>query len=163
MTNQINRRKFMTAGVVTGCTLILSVKLLASNGFSHLLTQKPDPKKLNFCGYTCPKDCKFLEASVKNDPALKKEAYEIWEMKERFGVVEFDPDKIFCFGCKNHNKPVGIRLQKCDVRNCCIDKKLDACIECIELKTCEKDLWKKFPDFKNAVIKMQSEYFGNRG
>lgn len=163
MNNQISRRKFMTAGVVTGCALLLSGKLFANDAFTHLLNQKPDPKKLNYCGYTCPNDCKFLEASVKNDPALKKEAYEIWEMKERFGVAEFDSDKIFCFGCKNPDKPVGIRLQKCDVRNCAIEKKLESCIECHDLKDCEKDLWKKFPDFKNAVIKMQSEYFENKG
>ncbi len=163
MNNQINRRKFMTAGVVTGCALLLSGKLLANDAFIHLQNQKPDPKKLNYCGYTCPKDCVFLEASVKNDVELKKKAYEIWEMKDRFGVAEFDAEKIFCFGCKTTDKPVGIRLQKCDVRNCAIDKKLDSCIECKELSACEKDLWKKFPDFKNAVIKMQSEYFENKG
>ncbi len=163
MNNQINRRKFMTAGVVTGCALLLSGKLLANDAFIHLQNQKPDPKKLNYCGYTCPKDCVFLEASVKNDVELKKKAYETWEMKDRFGVAEFDAEKIFCFGCKTTDKPVGIRLQKCDVRNCAIDKKLDSCIECKELSACEKDLWKKFPDFKNAVIKMQSEYFENKG
>ncbi len=163
MNNQINRRKFMTAGVVTGCALLLSGKLLANDAFIHLQNQKPDPKKLNYCGYTCPKDCVFLEASVKNDVELKKKAYEIWEMKDRFGVAEFDAEKIFCFGCKTTDKPVGIRLQKCDVRNCAIDKKLDSCVECKELSACEKDLWKKFPDFKNAVIKMQSEYFENKG
>lgn len=163
MNNQINRRKFMTAGVVTGCALLLSGKLLANDAFIHFQNQKPDPKKLNYCGYTCPKDCVFLEASVKNDVELKKKAYETWEMKDRFGVAEFDAEKIFCFGCKTTDKPVGIRLQKCDVRNCAIDKKLDSCIECKELSACEKDLWKKFPDFKNAVIKMQSEYFENKG
>ena len=163
MNNQINRRKFMTAGVVTGCALLLSGKLLANDAFIHFQNQKPDPKKLNYCGYSCPKDCVFLEASVKNDVELKKKAYETWEMKDRFGVAEFDAEKIFCFGCKTTDKPVGIRLQKCDVRNCAIDKKLDSCIECKELSACEKDLWKKFPDFKNAVIKMQSEYFENKG
>ena len=79
-------------------------------------------------------------------------------MKTRFGVTEFDPDKIYCFGCKTKKKPVGIRLQKCDVRNCAIDKNLESCIECKDLKTCEKDLWKKFPDFKNAIIQMQVRY-----
>jgi len=162
MKNQINRRKFVTAGTVAGCALLLSGKLSAINSFSHLQDEVPDPKKINYCGYSCPKDCKFLVASVKNDVALKKEAYEIWEMKERFGVEEFDPDKIFCFGCKISDKPVGIRLQKCDVRNCAIDKKLDACIECKELTSCEKDLWKKFPDFKNAVINMQIDYFESK-
>ena len=148
----------MTAGVVTGCALLLSGKLLANDAFIHFQNQKPDPKKLNYCGYTCPKDCVFLEASVKNDVELKKKAYETWEMKDRFGVAEFDAEKIFCFGCKTTDKPVGIRLQKCDVRNCAIDKKLDSCIECKELSACEKDLWKKFPDFKKAVIKMQNDY-----
>ena len=162
MNNLFDRRKFVTAGAVAGCALLLSTRLSAMKGFEYLQNEVPDPKKLNYCGYTCPTDCKFLQASIKNDPVLKKEAYEIWEMKDRFGVTEFDPDKIFCFGCKNTEKPVGIRLQKCDVRNCAIDKKLDSCIECKDLKTCVKDLWKKFPDFKKAVIKMQVTYFENR-
>ena len=159
MTNQNNIRKFVTTSTIAGCALLVS----GYKGFAHLQNQVPDPKKLNYCGYTCPTDCVFLEASVKNDVELKKKAYETWKMKERFGVTEFDADKIFCFGCKTKDKPVGIRLQKCDVRNCLIDKKLDSCIECKDLKTCEKDLWKKFPDFKNSVIKMQVVYFENRG
>jgi hypothetical protein len=163
MENQFNRRKFVTTTAVAGCALFISGRLSAINKFAHLQNEIPDPKKLNYCGYTCPKDCVFLEASVKNDIELKRKAYETWEMKERFGVAEFEPDKIFCFGCKTEGKPVGIRLQKCDVRNCCIDKKLDSCIECKDLKECEKDLWKKFPDFKNAVIKMQVIYLENRG
>ena len=163
MENKINRRKFVTASAVAGCALFFSAKLSAVNRFTHLQNEIPDPKKLNFCGYACPKDCQFLEASVKNDIELKRKAFETWEMKERFGVAEFDHDKIFCFGCKNGNKPVGIRLQKCDVRNCAIEKKLDSCIECKELKVCEKDLWKRFSDFKNAVIKMQTTYLENRG
>lgn len=162
MKPNFNRRKFVTTSAIAGCTLLVTGRLSALNSFSHLQNEIPDPKKINYCGYTCPKDCKFLEASVKNDPVLKKEAYEIWEMKDRFGVAEFDADKIYCFGCKTTDKPVGIRLQKCDVRKCAMDKKLDSCIECQDLTACEKDLWTKFPDFKNAVIKMQVTYFENR-
>ena len=159
MKTKSNRRQFLLQSSAIGCTLLISGKLSA---FTFPEDKIPDPKKINYCGYTCPEDCKFLVASVKNEPVLKKEAYEIWEMKERFGVVEFEADKIFCFGCKNTEKPVGIRLQKCDVRNCAIDKKHDSCIECKDLSNCQKDLWKKFPDFKNAVIKMQVIYFENR-
>jgi len=158
MKNQIDRRNFVKSGTMAGCALLLSGKLSAISGFSHLQDEVPDPKKLEYCGYTCPKNCQFLEASVKNDVELKRKAYETWEMKERFGV-DFDPDKIFCFGCKNPEKPVGIRLQKCDVRNCVIEKKLDACIECKELEECNKDLWAKFPEFKKAIVKMQKSYF----
>lgn len=159
MKNNFNRRSFIRSGSVAGCALLMSGKIQAFRGFTGMEDERPDPKKINYCGYTCPKECKFLEASVKNDPALKKEAYEIWEMKERFGVAEFDPDQIFCFGCKTTGKPVGIRLLKCDVRQCAINKKLDSCIECPELASCEKDLWKKFPDFKKAVIEMQKKYW----
>jgi len=161
MKNQIDRRKFMT-GAVAGCALFVSGKLSAFNGFAHLQNQIPDPKKLNYCGYACPKDCQFLEASVKNDTELKKKAYETWHIKERYNV-DFDAEKTFCFGCKNADKPAGIVMQHCTVRQCAIDKKFDSCIECKELKDCRKDLWTRFPDFKNAVIKMQAVYFENRG
>jgi hypothetical protein len=162
MKNQFNRRKFVTAGAVAGCALLLSGKLSAFNGFSHLQDQVPDPKKLNYCGYTCQKDCQFLEASLKNDLELKKKAYETWHIKERYNV-DFDAEKTFCFGCKNSDRPVGIVMQNCTVRQCAIDKKLDSCIECKELKDCGKDLWTRFPDFRKAVIKMQVTYFETRG
>jgi len=157
MKNQIDRRSFVKSGTMAGCALLLSGKLSAISGFSHLQDEVPDPKKLEYCGYTCPKNCQFLEASVKNDVELKRKAYETWEMKKRFNV-DFESDKIFCFGCKNPDKPIGIRLQKCDVRNCVIDKKLDSCIECNKLSECEKDLWTKFPEFRKVVIKMQEKY-----
>ena len=54
-------------------------------------------------------------------------------------------------------------MKHCTVRQCAIDKKFDSCIECKELKDCGKDLWIRFPDFKNAVIKMQATYLENRG
>lgn len=159
MKNCYNRRTFVCTGAVAGCALLFSGKISAIAGYAHLQNERPDPKKLNYCGYTCPTDCQFLEASVKNDPELKRKAFETWEMNDRFGVAEFDPDKIFCFGCKTKDKPVGIRLQRCDVRQCVISKKLDACIECKELNECQKDLWEKFPDFKKAIIQMQQQYF----
>ena len=158
MKNQLHRRTFVRTGTIACCSLLLTQNLPAFAHYSIREDEKPDPLKMNYCGYTCPTDCKFLVASIKNDPVLKKEAYEIWEMKDRFGVETFEADKIFCFGCKNMEKPVGIRLQKCDVRTCAIEKKLDACIECDELASCGKDLFKKFPEFHQSVIKLQTVY-----
>ncbi|QGY42639.1 DUF3795 domain-containing protein [Maribellus comscasis] len=154
MKSQINRRIFLKTGYVTGCATLLSGKLSA---FSFLQEETPDPKKLNYCGYKCPDNCKLLEASVKNDPALKKEVYETWKMQERHNV-DFDADKIFCFGCKIDDKPLGVVVKKCTVRQYAIERKMDACIECQNLKTCEKELWQKFPGFHNTVIKMQESY-----
>jgi len=92
---------------------------------------------------------------------LKKKAYETWHIKERYNV-DFDAEKIFCFGCKNSNKPTGVVMQNCTVRSCAIGKKYDSCIECKVLNDCGKDLWTRFPDFKMEVIKMQTVYFENR-
>jgi hypothetical protein len=119
--------------------------------------QELDPEKLEYCGYTCPEDCKFLKATLANDVELKKEAYELWKIEERFGIP-FDPDHAFCFSCKAPGKPEGIVVQKCDVRACVREKELECCIECDELEACDKDLWRRFPEFKAQVIELQARY-----
>ena len=60
-----------------------------------------------------------------------------------------NPEK--CDGCKALDKPEGVVVSKCDVRACAREKKLDCCIECDELTTCDKDLWKRFPTFKLTI------------
>lgn len=123
------------------------------SAFSFPEDKIPDPKKLNFCAYTCPENYQFLEASVKNDTELKKKAFETWKIKERYNV-DFDPKTSFCFGCKNKDKPVGVVMSNCTVRACAIEKKHDACIQCKELTTCDEGLWTRFPEFHKSVIKM---------
>ncbi|WP_340110657.1 DUF3795 domain-containing protein [Maribellus mangrovi] len=154
MKTQPDRRRFIKNSSVAGCAILISGKLMA---FSFPQEEVPYPKKLNYCGYTCPKDCKFLEASLKNDSSLKKEAYEEWKIKDRYGV-DFAADKIFCFGCKTADKPEGVVLTNCTVRSCAIENKFDSCIQCKTLKSCEKDLWTRFPEFHKSVIKMQESY-----
>ncbi|HAN17152.1 MAG TPA: hypothetical protein DCQ24_00640 [Bacteroidales bacterium] len=140
------------------CALMMSSRILAGNSLGKLFNnEKIDPGKLNFCGYTCPADCKFYIASVENDETGKKEAFKIWKIKERFGV-DFDPDTSVCWKCKDMLKPEGVVIQNCTVRACAIEKGYEACIECDKLTTCDKDLWKRFPDFFNAVIEMQIKY-----
>ena len=153
MTTQSNRRRFIRASAIAGCIMI-SGKLSA---FSFPEDKVPDPKKLNYCGYTCPDNCQFLEATVKNDTELKKKAFETWKLDERYGV-SFDEKTAFCWGCKTKDKPAGAVVSNCTVRACAVEKKYDSCIQCKELKTCEKDLWKRFPEFHKSVIKMQKTY-----
>lgn len=137
-----------------GCLLISGKDL---NAFSFQDEETIDPEKLCYCGYSCPDDCQFLEASVKNDPELKKAAFGQWGLEERYGL-EFDPDKIFCFKCKPGDKPEGPVLTHCTVRSCAMGKGYQACIQCDELKECDKDLWLRFPQFHEGVIKMQEKY-----
>jgi hypothetical protein len=44
------------------------------------------------------------------------------------------------------------------VRSCAREKKLECCIECNELGACDKDLWRRFPKFKEQVVAMQERY-----
>ncbi len=88
---------------------------------------------------------------------MKKEAYKLWKIKERFDI-EFDPETIFCYGCKVSDKPEGVVTKNCTVRECAMKKKNDCCIECDELTNCDKDLWNRYPKFKESVIEMQKKY-----
>lgn len=119
--------------------------------------KKPDPKSLNYCGYTCPEGCEFKKASLEDDAALKKEAFEAWKIEERYGIT-FEAEKVFCFGCKIADKPAGVVTANCTVRICAMDKGMEACIQCKELTTCKKDLWTRFPDLYKQVIELQKQY-----
>ena len=162
MKNKMNRRKFIIQSSVTcaaGCALLTGSKVLSTSGMLKLLQDDeiPDPKKLNYCGYVCPEDCQMLTASIKNDPELKKEAYKVWRIKEKYNI-DFDPEKIYCFKCKNDSNTEGIIIENCTVRKCAREKGFDCCIECNELEACSKEIWETFPDFKKSVIQMQIKY-----
>jgi hypothetical protein len=161
MKNKFNRRDFLLKGSKIGiaaCAFLSCQKLGALNGLSFQDDKSPDPAKLNYCGYTCPADCKMLKATLENNVELKKEAYVNWKIQEKYGLA-FDPEQIFCYGCKTEEKPSGIVIKNCTVRSCAISKGFDCCIECNDLASCDKELWTTFPDFKKAVIEMQKKYF----
>jgi hypothetical protein len=162
--SKLQRRDFLIKCSRTGvtcCALLLNSKLSALNSFYKLQNNDPDPKELCYCGYKCTEDCQLLKGSKENNVELKKEAYELWKMKERHNI-DFDPDKIFCFGCKTTNKPEGLILVNCTVRSCVMSKDIDCCIECTELADCEKELWIRFPKFKEQVIEMQKKYIESK-
>jgi len=142
---------FLACGAIGMCPGLRAMGNLVIND------DVPDPKKLEYCGYTCPSDCPMYVATIENDTAKKKEAYDNWKIKERYNL-DFDPDQIFCYKCKSEGKPVGVVVQDCTVRKCVIEKGFDCCIECQELKECPKELWQKYPDFHKAVIDMQQKY-----
>jgi hypothetical protein len=158
MKSSIHRRAFLSKGAMAcaACCLLSGSKL---NAITKTLNsdEKINPRDLNYCGYRCPDHCAFLKGSLENNVDLKKKAYTDWHIKERFGM-EFNADELYCFGCKNSEKPEGIVLKNCTVRSCAIEKKIESCIECDELVACDKELWERFPDFKKMVIEMQQKY-----
>jgi hypothetical protein len=166
METEVNRRNFIKLSAlagITGCAFLIASRfnsLKAMSAFSNE-NEIPDPKKLNYCGYQCPNDCLFLQATRENNLEMKIKAYNVWKIKEKHGI-DFDAEKIFCWGCKTKDKPVGITLSKCTVRNCAIEKGYDCCIECNNLVKCEFELWKNFPDFHKQVLEMQKTYIGSK-
>jgi len=161
MKSNPTRRQFLsqTAKIGLACGALVCCPRFISFGSMKQDNTVPDPKMLNYCGYTCPDDCQMKKATLENDVELKKEAYKNWRIEEKYGIP-FDPDEIFCYGCKAVDQPLGLVVEKCTVRNCAIVKGFDCCIECSELAACDKEIWKTFPDFHKAVIEMQKKYLG---
>jgi hypothetical protein len=157
MNPYLKRREF----IKKSSTMCMGGCLLVSTPASFVMKYQEkdpiDPALLCYCGYQCPKDCHLLVASEQDDPELKRQAYEEWELKDRYGV-EFDPQQIFCFKCKPGEKPEGPVLTHCTVRECAIGKGHQACIQCDQLATCNHDLWERFPQFHESVIELQKKY-----
>jgi len=156
MKNKTSRRNFLqkgaclfiAAGAAGFCSRIRAGGFLPEGKI-------PDPEKLEYCGYTCPDDCQLYEATLENNTDKKKEFFEKWKLRENHHV-EFDPQTVFCYKCKNEGKPDGLLVKDCAVRNCAILKGYECCIQCDELAACDKSLWKTYPDFHNKVIEMQA-------
>jgi Protein of unknown function (DUF3795) len=155
MKKELRRRDFITrcfgAGVAY-CALSHGVLLLAQDQDT-----KPDPKNLEYCGYKCPDDCPLKKGTLENNTELKKKAYADFQFKEKYGI-EFDADKVFCYGCKVKDKPLSLPVKACTVRACVIEKGYDCCIQCDGLAKCDKELWTRFPKFRETVIDMQKKY-----
>jgi anaerobic selenocysteine-containing dehydrogenase len=155
-----NRRQFIKtcSAFCAGCAFFLhSNRIAAADDAGSKPEIAPDPNEHTYCGYQCSDECKLYKATITNDEALKKEAYAEWQMKERYGM-EFDPEQVFCYKCKADDKPMSRILQKCTVRHCARGKELSACFQCKDLKTCDKELWQRFPDFKKHVTGLQEKY-----
>ena len=159
MKRDFKRRDFITTSFKAGiacCALTYGAKLQGMETFTKQ-DAKPDPKSLNYCGYKCTPECLLYKATVENNADLKKKAYDEFKYKEKF-KIEFDPEKVFCYGCKVKDKPLSIPVSQCTVRKCAIAKGYECCIQCDGLAKCDKELWISFPKFKEAVIEMQKRY-----
>ena len=167
METKPSRRRFLECCAQIGgscCALFLCNKrLFVSEGKGdEKKTDALDLKKLAYCGARCDEGCELFQATQKNDEALKKKIYEQWNWKERF-QVEFDPEKVVCWGCKPVNRTLKIGMAACDIRNCAIENGMEACVQCKNLTACETTSWKKWTEFYKQVKKMQERYSSQPG
>jgi hypothetical protein len=159
MKTELKRRDFVAkcfkAGV--GCCAFAYGTTLSAQEAEKKQKAKPDLKSLTYCGYKCTSECPLYKGTMENNLELKKKAYEEFKFREKFGV-EFDPKKIFCYGCRLTDKPLSINVKACSVRKCAVTKGYESCILCDGLTTCDKELWLSFPKFKDTVIEAQKKY-----
>jgi hypothetical protein len=159
MKTEFKRRDFIATCAKAGvtCCAFSYGTILTGQAPATKQDVKPDPKSLEYCGYKCPADCPLKKGTLENNVELKKKAYADFKFKEKYGI-EFDPDKVFCFGCKIKDKPLSMPVKACTVRKCVIDKGYDCCIQCEGLAKCDKELWTTFPKFRENVIELQKKY-----
>ena len=125
-------------------------------------TKPLDFKKLSCCGVPCAQVCELYKATMENDVKMKKLLYEKWEWKEKFGV-DYDPEKVFCHTCKPGDKPMKPGMAVCTVRNCAMANGMESCVQCQALASCDKELWKSWPQAYDFAKKLQARYLAEPG
>ena len=84
-------------------------------------------KMIGFCGVDCSKCVPFICKKENNDELRKQYA----EEQSRFFEMEILPEKINCDGCLSEGEHLGY-CSMCEIRRCCIEKKLENCAYCDE-------------------------------
>ena len=158
-TNEQRRSFLIQSGrVCFACMGFLAVRGLQSGvaGTSAPL-EVADLKKLAYCSFDCPGNCELMKATLENDAEMKKKAFEEKNIGGKYKIA-FKAEDFFCNGCKTRNKPEGIVLKKCTVRQCARNKGLDSCVQCSRLVSCEKELWMEFPEFRQSVLEKRRDF-----
>jgi hypothetical protein len=139
-----------------GCALVANVSA-AETAPGAPAKKLPPLKDRAYCGLVCNDQCEMFKATRTNDPAAKKAVYEKWKWKEKFGV-EFDPEKVFCHGCKAPGKPQNVAHARCTALKCSVERGFESCLQCRKLAACDKELWKNWPDFWKQIQQLQQKY-----
>ena len=168
MNSPLPRREFLKLfgqfGIACACGCMAG-RLAAEQTQAGEPTPKknlPELKTRAYCGLICDDSCPLFKATRTNDAAAKRKVYEEWKWKEKFGV-DFDPDKVFCHGCKAPSKPVNIAHSRCTVLKCNVERRLESCMQCRKLADCDKELWKNYPDFRTQMVKLRQDYVATEG
>ena len=169
MESRQSRRHFLKDGAqfCGACCALLAWNhyLPAKDGPQEKQEKKLKPidfSKLSYCGFPCLQVCELYKATLENDEKLRKLVYEKWGWKEKFGV-DYDPKKVFCHTCKPGDKPMKVGMAECAVRICATANGMEACVQCKDLATCDKEYWKKWPDLHAFNKKNQARFLAEPG
>ena len=101
------------------------------------------------CGLDCDK-CGAFIATQKNDDSMRAKVAKEW--RELYNVP-VEPEHINCTGCKSDGVKTVYCEQMCEVRKCCLNKKLENCAPC-ESFPCDKlnEIFNYSQEAKNNLI-----------
>ncbi len=78
-----------------------------------------------YCGLDCSK-CDAYLATIENSHAKRIETAQKWSKMYQH---KMSPDQINCDGCKSSGTKI-FHCNNCEIRQCCISKKVDNCAAC---------------------------------
>lgn len=159
MNQEPSRRRFLKQCMVFGgaCCGILAWSPMPAAQDRPAEKKSIDPREYSCCGIPCKTACPMYKATQENDVKTKKLLYEQWEMKKHYGL-DFDPDKIFCYGCKPGDKPKKPGIDTCQVRRCAMANGMEACFQCKNLAACDQEYWKTWAEQHAYAKKVQALY-----
>ncbi len=91
-------------------------------------------KYIAYCGLDC-EACEARLATVKNDDALRQQVAREWS---ELNGVEIRPEMINCHGCRIPGMKTPYCDALCPIRQCAMNRQMETCGSCREMKTCEK-------------------------
>ncbi|MBQ7715792.1 MAG: DUF3795 domain-containing protein [Clostridia bacterium] len=87
-----------------------------------------------YCGLDC-EECEARLATVNDDSDLRVNVAKIWS---ELNGVEITPEMINCVGCRINGVKTPYCDKLCPIRQCAMDRQVETCGDCADLKRCEK-------------------------
>ncbi len=89
---------------------------------------------ISYCGLDC-ETCEARQATINDDNELRAKVAKKWS---DLNGVEITPQMINCSGCRIPGVKTPYCDSLCPIRQCALEKKLETCGNCLEVKSCEK-------------------------
>ncbi len=86
------------------------------------------------CGLNCEL-CDARIATINNDNELRIKTAELWAKLNNAPIL---PEHINCDGCRLDGEKTFFCSSLCEIRKCCISKKINTCIECSAMDICKQ-------------------------
>ena len=91
-------------------------------------------KYIAYCGLDSEK-CEERIATVNNDDNLREKVAKEWSELNKVTITK---DMINCEGCRMDGKKTPFCDSLCEIRKCAVNKNVETCGSCKDVKTCEK-------------------------